>query len=411
MPSSDDGLVDVLRMSSASVANGKAANIGVVGGGQLAQMLVQAANLRHVSVIVQSGSADDPAVDGATRHVVADPVDVEGTKKLVQDCQCITFENEWVNIDALIPLAQQGVKFRPSLAALAPLVDKISQRQLLSDLGVPGPEWTPLTAIPTGVPRLPAGWSFPVMAKAARGGYDGKGTRVLNSIDDLAQLLRSVDASKWLLESWVRFERELALVASRDATGQVRCLPLVETHQTNQVCDWVIAPAVVEHAVEAMAYNVVASLLTKLDYQGVLAIEFFYGPAGLQVNEIAPRTHNSAHFSIEACSSSQFDQQLCIASDLSVPAPALISAGALMVNLLGLPKGRASSIEQRLSELRRCDGFHVHWYGKELETPGRKLGHVTVLLRGVDAVSRDQEAAMILERVRAIWPQHLANSD
>ena len=147
------------------------------------------------------------------------------------------------------------------------------------------------------------------MAKAARGGYDGKGTLVLKDIDALAQLIRSVRAEDWMLEAWVNFERELALVVSRDASGSVRAFPLVETHQSQQVCDWVLAPAAVPQAVEALAYNAASSLLTKLNYVGVMALEFFHGPMGLQVNEIAPRTHNSGHFSIDACSSSQSPSQ------------------------------------------------------------------------------------------------------
>ena len=240
------------------------------------------------------------------------------------------------------------------------------------------------------------------MAKAARGGYDGKGTQVLRSIDDLALLLRRVEAEDWLLESWVHYERELALVVSRDRQGRVRTLPLVETHQHQQVCDWVLAPAAVDQAVDALAYNVAVSLLTKLDYVGVLALEFFYGPAGLQVNEIAPRTHNSGHFSIDACNSSQFDQQLCIVAGLPVPQPELISNGALMVNLLGLQN--AAPLDERLSALNKLPQTHLHWYGKSPETLGRKLGHVTVLLPGPDAAARAEQSRQALDRIRAIWP-------
>lgn len=135
--------------------------IGVVGGGQLARMLVQAAASRQIPVAVQTGSDDDPAVEGASRLVTADPRDVAGTRQLVEGCSGITFENEWVNIDALIPLEQQGVRFRPSLAALSPLVDKLSQRQLLADLLIPSPPWCPLSLVSPAQPALPQGWSFP----------------------------------------------------------------------------------------------------------------------------------------------------------------------------------------------------------------------------------------------------------
>ena len=385
--------------------------IGVVGGGQLARMLVQAAAQREVPIAVQTSNAADPAAGLASRLVAADPRDVAGTRELVVGCDGITFENEWVNIDALLPLEQQGVRFRPSLAALSPLVDKLSQRQLLDDLAIPSPPWCPLSLISPAQPALPQGWTFPVMAKASRGGYDGKGTVVLRDIDSLAQLLRAVPADDWLLESWVDYELELALVVSRDQRGRIRHFPLVQTHQHQQVCDWVLAPAPVDPSVAALAYNVAASLMTKLGYVGVLALEFFYGPAGLQVNEIAPRTHNSGHFSIEACTSSQFDQQLCIAAGLPVPDPELKSRGALMVNLLGLDCERHAPLDQRLEALEAMPGLHLHWYGKSPETPGRKLGHVTLLLEGDTVATRRDEAESALAAIRRIWPLDSESQD
>ena len=385
--------------------------IGVVGGGQLARMLVQAAAQRDVPIAVQTSDAADPAAGLASRLVAADPRDVAGTRELVVGCDGITFENEWVNIDALLPLEQQGVRFQPSLAALSPLVDKLSQRQLLDDLAIPSPPWCPLSLISPAQPALPQGWTFPVMAKASRGGYDGKGTVVLRDIDGLAQLLRAVPADDWLLESWVDYELELALVVSRDQRGRIRHFPLVQTHQHQQVCDWVLAPAPVDPSVAALAYNVAASLMTKLGYVGVLALEFFYGPAGLQVNEIAPRTHNSGHFSIEACTSSQFDQQLCIAAGLPVPDPELKSRGALMVNLLGLDPERHPPLDQRLETLEAVPGLHLHWYGKSPETPGRKLGHVTLLLEGDTLLKRRDEAESALAAIRRIWPLESESQD
>ena len=385
--------------------------IGVVGGGQLARMLVQAAAQRDVPIAVQTSDPADPAAGLASRLVAADPRDVAGTRELVVGCDGITFENEWVNIDALLPLEQQGVRFQPSLAALSPLVDKLSQRQLLDDLAIPSPPWCPLSLISPAQPALPQGWTFPVMAKASRGGYDGKGTVVLRDIDGLAQLLRAVPADDWLLESWVDYELELALVVSRDQRGRIRHFPLVQTHQHQQVCDWVLAPAPVDPSVAALAYNVAASLMTKLGYVGVLALEFFYGPAGLQVNEIAPRTHNSGHFSIEACTSSQFDQQLCIAAGLPVPDPELKSRGALMVNLLGLDPERHPPLDQRLEAREAVPGLHLHWYGKSPETPGRKLGHVTLLLEGDTLLKRRDEAESALAAIRRIWPLESESQD
>lgn len=390
-------------MTSTTAENGSP-RIGVVGGGQLARMLVEAARERGVAVMVQSASPNDPAARLADELVNADPVDALATQGFLGRCGGITFENEWVSIEALSALERKGARFRPSLSSLQPLVNKLHQRQLLDELAIPSPAWVELKAIDPGTPALPKGWTFPVMAKAATGGYDGKGTQVIRSVDCLAELLRSVDAENWLLEAWVDYEKEFALVVSRDQSGRVRALPLVETQQSDQVCDWVLAPAAVEQLVEATAYNIAASLLTKLDYVGVLAIEMFYGSKGLLVNEIAPRTHNSGHFSIEACKSSQFDQQLCIAAGLQVPEPELRVPGALMVNLLGLAPDKAPPLDQRLAALEADPTLHLHWYDKQGESEGRKLGHVTVLLSGFDAETRRREAMEALEKVRSIWP-------
>ena len=395
-------------MSGASISKSYLTNsvVGVVGGGQLAQMLVEAAFKRDIDIIVQAESQDDPAAVKANRIVLAETEDAFGTSQLLKDCSCVTFENEWVNIDALTKLESQEGRFIPSLNALKPLINKISQRQLLDDLGIPGPDWIQLSSNQLGPSKLPSGWNFPLMAKSGSGGYDGKGTRVLKNFSDLSRLLASVDPNDWLLETWVPYEKELALVASRDLEGRVRAFPLVETSQFQQVCDWVIAPAEVSHPITAMAYNIAASLLTELSYVGVIAIELFYGSKGLLVNEVAPRTHNSAHFSIEACNSSQFDQQLCIAAGIPVPDPKLIVPGALMVNLLGLPEETSAPLEERLSCLKNIERAYLHWYEKDKEIPGRKLGHVTLLLYEENPFKRRDEALRGLERIRSIWPMN-----
>ncbi len=378
--------------------------VGVVGGGQLALMLLEAAQKRNIETIVQTSSKQDPAARRSGSIVIASPEDIDGTKKLVNSCSCVTFENEWVNIEGLSNLEEIKGKFMPTLQSLKPLLDKLSQRKLLSELKIPGPKWLILNSNQLSGKKLPSGWRFPVMAKSISGGYDGKGTRVINNLGDLKELMRLVKLDDWIIESWVKYDQELAIVATRDKKGKVRTFPLVETHQVNQVCDWVLAPAEVPHNVQVMAYNIASSLLTQLNYVGIIAIEFFYGPEGLLVNEIAPRTHNSAHYSIEACNSSQFDQQICLASDLIAPPPELIVPGAVMVNLLGLPSGMAPSLEQRLDALGECEGIHLHWYDKESETPGRKLGHVTVILKGTSPIVRRVEALNALNKIRSIWP-------
>jgi 5-(carboxyamino)imidazole ribonucleotide synthase len=299
----------------------------------------------------------------------------------------------------LAPLSFDGVTFLPSLDALSPLVSKRSQRQLLQELGLPTPRWSDLPA--DGV--LPKDFHYPLMAKASTGGYDGKGTAVLRQAEDLVALRARVNSSDWILEEFVPFELELSQLACRDQSGTVQCYPLVQTHQHQQVCDWVLAPAAVPHAVQAYARNIAASLLTAINYVGVLSIELFYGPGGLQVNEIAPRTHNSGHFTIEAAHTSQFEQQVRIVAGLPMGPVDLRVPGALMVNLLGFETSNGDYQEQR-DALAALPDATVHWYGKQGSSPGRKLGHVTLLLQGATPEERQLQAEQLLERVRQVWP-------
>lgn len=435
-------------------------SIGIVGGGQLAWMLAEAATGLGVALHVQTPRDDDPATRRAASVVEAPLDDVEATRQLAERCGAISFENEWIPLEALTPLAEAGVRFLPSLEALRPLIDKRSQRRLLDGLHLPTLRWCPLEAVlpppvdpahghdqdpearsradrsgdtasagsaswqrssadphwavgsslaapspPPAGPRLPEGFAFPVMAKAACGGYDGRGTRLLQEQQDLEALLQEVEPQGWLLEERVAFEQELALVACRDQGGKVQLFPLVQTHQHRHVCDWVLYPAPVDHAVEALARNVAASLLTALDYVGVLAIEFFYGPAGLQINEIAPRTHNSGHYTIEACRTSQFEQQVRIVTGQPLGATEATVPGALMLNLLGQNGTTNAAAEaERLQSLQALPGAHLHWYGKRGAHSGRKLGHLTLLLQGETEEARQRECQHWIEQVRALWP-------
>ena len=378
--------------------------IGVVGGGQLAMLLIEAGKKREVDVVVQTSSCTDPAAKKTNQVILADPTNVEGTKLLAEKSSLITFENEWVDISNLISLQNNGVSFVPGLQSIRPLINKITQRDFLNNLDIPCPDWLAIPIDKSSEIDLPTDWGFPLMAKAAKGGYDGKGTRVIQNLKQLQEFLALEREEQWMIEKWVPFDKELSIVSSRDSKGIVRNLPIVETYQSKQVCDWVLAPADITHDVDLMVKNIVSSLLAELDYVGVIAIEFFYGSEGLLVNEIAPRTHNSGHFSIDACTSSQFDQQICITSGLDVPMPEMLVEGALMVNLLGLQSNYSKSLSQRLDDLRGIPGLNIHWYEKEAEKKGRKLGHVTYLLKAKDSSSRKKEALNILKTIRSIWP-------
>ena len=378
--------------------------IGVVGGGQLAMLLIEAGKKRDIDVVVQTAAKSDPAAKKTKQVILHDPTNPVGTKLLAEKTSLITFENEWVDISSLLSLENNGVSFVPRLQSIRPLINKITQRELLNSLDIPCPDWLAIPLKKSTEIDLPADWGFPLMAKAAKGGYDGKGTKIIKNLKQLQEFLVIEREEQWMLEKWISFDKELSIVSSRDSKGIVRSLPIVETYQSKQVCDWVLAPADINHDVDLMVRNIAASLLAELQYVGVIAIEFFYGSEGLLVNEIAPRTHNSGHFSIDACSSSQFDQQICITSGINVPMPEMLVNGALMANLLGLQSNYPTSLTQRLDNLRGIPGLNVHWYEKEEEKKGRKLGHVTYLLNNKDALSRKKEALDVLQTIRSIWP-------
>jgi 5-(carboxyamino)imidazole ribonucleotide synthase len=200
---------------------------------------------------------------------------------------------------------------------------------------------------------------------------------------------------------------ELAQVVCRDLTGEVRCFPLVQTHQRNQVCEWALFPAPVNHAVEASARNVSMSLVTSLNYVGVMGIEFFYGPGGLLVNEVAPRVHNSGHLTLEACASNQFAQHVRIVAGLPLGSTEPMVNGALMINLLGYEPDDGADAklahQQQRQALASMPGAHVHWYGKRARM-GRKLGHVTFVLEAEGPEALEEERARRLREVRAVWP-------
>ncbi|MEH1942379.1 MAG: 5-(carboxyamino)imidazole ribonucleotide synthase [Nostoc sp.] len=377
--------------------------VGVIGGGQLAWMMADAAQKLGVELVVQTPSVHDPAVSIAKETVFAPVDDATATEILAQKCDVITFENEFVNLDALSVLAQQGVYFRPRLEALAPLLDKYHQRCYLRDLGLPVPQFFALDEVENLKSKIEY-LGFPAVLKSRRHGYDGQGTFIIEDFATLEQKLSdetttTLNQSLFLLEEFIPFERELAIIAARSVEGEIVTYPVVETQQEQQVCRRVIAPAEITPNQVAEIQAIAHTLLNSLQVVGIFGIELFLGTNGkILVNEIAPRTHNSGHFSIDACETSQFEQHLRAVCGLPLGNPALQCAGAVMVNLLGYENSHSDYQSQR-QQIAEIPQAHVHWYGKTESRPGRKLGHVTVLL---DNQNREQAIA-IAHSIESIW--------
>jgi len=373
--------------------------VGVIGGGQLAWMLAGAAKALGVELVVQTPSPQDPAVVIAADAIFASVDDAAATARLATCCDAITFENEFVNLEALLPLANQGACFRPGLQVLVPLLDKYHQRCYLRDLGLPVPRFVALS--PTSLTQF----GFPVVLKSRRHGYDGQGTFIIKDIEALKHKLEASYAklgfqSLFLLEEFVPFERELAVIAARSAAGEIVTYPIAETQQEEQVCRRVLVPADITSAVAVEIEAIAHTLLNSLQAVGVFGIELFLTSDGsVLVNEISPRTHNSGHFTLDACETSQFEQHLRAVCDLPLGRTAMSASGVVMVNLLGYEYSLAPDYSAKLQQLGQMPQAHVHWYGKTESRPGRKLGHVTVLL---DAQNRESES-QIAQKIESIW--------
>jgi 5-(carboxyamino)imidazole ribonucleotide synthase len=375
--------------------------VGVIGGGQLAWMMADAARSLAVDLIVQTPQASDPAVAIATETILAPVDDAVATAQLAAQCDVITFENEFIDLEALTHLEKQGTRFYPQLSALAPLLDKYHQRCYLRDIGLPTPEFSTLEAADT----LSVRWlSYPTVLKARRHGYDGQGTFILKGQADLEKIVADSAGQSWLVEEFVPFERELAIMAARGVTGEIVTYPVVETQQEAQVCRRVLVTsdlATVEEEVEAIAHT----LLTRLNVVGIFGIELFLTRDGkVLVNEIAPRTHNSGHYTLDACITSQFEQHLRAVCGLPLGNPALKTEAAVMVNLLGYEHSQSEYLEKR-QQLSQVPQAQVHWYGKTESRPGRKLGHVTVLIDMRDAAQQRSQATEIAQMIEKIWYQ------
>ncbi len=401
-----------MTIASAENQPSKIKRVGVIGGGQLAWMMAGAAKKLGIELVIQTPNTSDPSVAIASETIFAPVDDAEATAALASRCDAITFENELVDLAALSLLEQQGVCFRPSLQVLSPLLDKYNQRCYLEQLGLPVPKFVALEESRESEEAevkskiSPTQLGFPVVLKARRHGYDGQGTFIIKDLDALEQKLATVSQqpehrSLYLLEEFVLFERELAVIAARSSTGEIVAYPVVETQQQAQVCRRVLVPANVSSDIAAQVEAIAHTLLDSLQAVGVFGIELFLTPEGkVLVNEIAPRTHNSGHFTLDACEVSQFEQQLRVVCNLPLGNPALQCDGAVMVNLLGYEYSENDYLQKRQA-IEQIPQAYVYWYGKTTSRPGRKLGHVTILL---DAQSCHQAEA-IAQKVESIWYQ------
>jgi 5-(carboxyamino)imidazole ribonucleotide synthase len=340
--------------------------VGIVGGGQLARMLALAGHPLAIQCDVLDPAPDPSAATVLRRQFAGGFEDRAALEALADDCDVVTFDFENVTAQPLAHLAAR-VPVRPPTRALAIAQDRLEEKNYIAGLGIPVAPFLPVDAQPQldlACERL----GLPLLVKTRRLGYDGKGQWRIDARADCDAVSHALAGTPAIAEAWVPFERELSIVGVRAADGQMRYYPLTQNCHDRGVLAFSVAPAPRIEALQAQAEDVARQLLEGLDYVGVLAIELFEVDGSLIVNEIAPRVHNSGHWTIEGAHCSQFENHLRAVCDLPLGSTAARGA-SLMVNVLGRWPDR--------ERLLAVSGLHLHDYCKA-ERAGRKIGHLSL---------------------------------
>lgn len=373
-------------MTSPQRAPGGFPVVGIIGGGQLARMCAGPAAELSLTLSVLAEAPDAAAAQVIPSAPVGDHTDVDAVLAFAAQCDVVTFDHEHVPPAVLDALVDRGVPLHPSPQALHFAQDKLAMRERLTEIGVACPPWARArTAQDVTAFGDRIGW--PVVAKTPRGGYDGKGVRVIDSADDIADWLEQVGragalADGVLLEEKVDFVRELAVLIARSPSNQAAAWPVVETVQTDGICTEVLAPAPdLDPDLAAVATEAGLRIAEELGVTGVFAVEMFEvrdpgtGAAAYVVNELAMRPHNSGHWSMDGAVTGQFEQHLRAVLDLPLGSPNPREPHTVMANVLGGDYPELYPAYRHI--MARDPGLKVHLYGKAVR-PGRKIGHVTV---------------------------------
>lgn len=347
--------------------------IGMIGGGQLGKMTAQIAKKMGFYLTVLDPTPQCPAAQIADAQIIGSLYDAEKLKQLAQVSDVLTYDVEHVDTITLKALAESGVIIRPTPTLLEIIQDKLLQKQTLAHHGIPTPHFEQLDKITEEYLNTV---SFPIVQKARIGGYDGKGVVILRSIEDLDKVLPTAS----MIEEYIDLDKELAVVVARSIKGEVVCYPVVEMvfdDQTN-ICDIVAVPAQIEPSLATKATKIAIEAIEKLAGVGVFGVEMFLTKQGkILVNEIAPRPHNSGHYTIEACVTCQFEQHLRAIAGLPLGSTQLLTP-AVMWNLLGEQGYQGTPVIEGLAEALAIEGLSFHLYGKHKTQPFRKMGHITI---------------------------------
>ena len=362
--------------------------VGILGGGQLGRMMIQAAleYKLHLSILDPSNTA--PASTYAHRFVQGSLTDAATVIEFGKDCDIISIEIENVSTEGLAALEAEGKMVRPSASLISLVQDKSRQKQFYAAHGYPTADFL----LVSGRDAIrSAAWDYPFVNKLATAGYDGRGVQVINNKSDLEKAFDTAG----IIERFVPFEKEIAVIVARNPSGQVKCFPAVEMvfHPVHNLVEYLISPADIHPDIAKEAASLATRLATELQLEGLLAVEMFVTKESkVLINEIAPRPHNSGHHTIRACGTSQFEQHLRAILDLPLGDTSLLCPAA-MVNLLGEAGYQGDAVYQGITSLLEIEGAYPHLYGKKETRPFRKMGHVTII---------DKDRQQLIEKVEKV---------
>jgi len=351
--------------------------LGIIGGGQLGKMLLSECNKMNIYTSVLDPNKNSPCKNLSNKFYCGDFNDYDTVYSFGKDCDLITFEIEHINVDALESLEKIGKAIYPKSKTLRIIQDKNLQKSFFKKKNIPTSNFEYFKSLDELKKSIEDNKvKFPCVWKKTKFGYDGFGVKILNSFDDINNLPNS----EMIIEDYIPFEKELSVIVARNVKGDIKCYRTVEmefNNISNQV-EYVISPGKISEEIDNEAQKLAIKLSESLDCVGLLAVEMFMNKNKILVNEVAPRPHNSGHFSIEACESSQFQQHIRAIFNLDL-GETKHSGSAIMLNLVGEKGFKGKVFYENLDEVFNDKSANLHIYGKEETRPNRKMGHVTII--------------------------------
>ncbi len=365
--------------------------IGIVGGGQLGRMLAIAAKRLGDRVIILDPTPNSPAGQVADKQIIGNFTDEQKIRMLAAESDVLTFEIELANAEVLEELTKNGIQVQPSARTLSIIKDKLRQKEFLRNAGIPTAEFQEVNS-KEEILKAAKIFGYPFLLKARTDAYDGRGNALIESKNEIDAGIEKLKGRNLYVEKFVPFVKELAVMVARNTLGEVVCYPIVQTTHVNNICHTVIAPAPIEEAVAESAKRFAIQVAEYLEGAGVFGIEMFLTQDNLiLINEIAPRVHNSGHYTIEACVTSQFEQQIRAITGLPLGSTQMTVPAAAMVNILGERSGAA--IPRGVNRAKDIAGVEIHLYGKIETRRERKMGHVTAIGNTVEEALTKAELA------------------